>query len=266
MKKTLCQGPLGFPMLDAVARHIDQLMKTLPKECTYRKVAAVPQSFDLIEGERADVSLVSTDALDREGDVILPKGVDLSWFRMNPVVLANHNWEDPMAVVGKALWIKAQDRGILAKTKYADKPADWSGPWLPDALLAMAQQGILKGKSIGFLPTSIRNPTAEELDRNPAWKNARGVIDAAILLEYSVVGIPCNAEALTLAVSKGIADAALLKKLGVELPAAPPVQPAAKAPKKRPNYAAVLKALKTMKLDPRKIAEQAIDRVRGRSQ
>ena len=241
MKKKLIEGPLGLQMTEQQARQVETALKSVPKEYAYTKRAVVPESLELKAGERADISLVSTAAVDREGDVVLPTGVDLTYYRQNPIVTMAHKWDE--LPVGKALWIKAVEGGLLAKTQYASRPQDWQGPWLPDAIFALTQQGILKGKSIGFLPTSVRGPTQEELKSFPAWKDARGIVDKALLLEYAVAPIPCNQEALTLAVSKGLASPALLRKLGLEV-----------NQKKAPSLASLVKALS---FDPIRIAEEA---------
>ncbi|MHC4745028.1 MAG: hypothetical protein ACYS8Z_24185, partial [Planctomycetota bacterium] len=63
--------------------------------------------------ERTVTAVISTGAIDRDGEVLLPKGVVLEAYLKNPVVLWAHDyWDKP---IGKALWIK-QGRGkITAK-------------------------------------------------------------------------------------------------------------------------------------------------------
>ena len=94
-KKKLCTGPLGFPMTDGQAKAVEQLMKSLPKDSafSYRHAKAVPQSVELLKGEKADISLISSDAIDRDGEVVLPKGLELAYFQKNPIVTFAHKYD-----------------------------------------------------------------------------------------------------------------------------------------------------------------------------
>lgn len=214
MKKNIVESKsLGIPLREDVARKVDDLMKSLPKECrNLRRKGTLPDASngEMIPGERADISMVSVESVDREGDVILAKGMALEFFQLNPVVTFAHKYDE--LPVGKAAWIRRVANGIKAKTIYSEATETARACW------AMTQEGILKGKSIGFLPTVIRSPTQQEVSMNPTWKNAGAVIESAILLEYAVAPIPCNQDALVQAVSKGLADRKTLVRLGLAQP------------------------------------------------
>ena len=203
-----CKG-LGIPLREDVARQVDDLLKSLPKECKYRHKSELPDS-ELVLGERADISMVSTENIDREGDVVLSKGMRLDWFQLNPVVTFAHKYDE--LPVGRAAWIKRVVNGIRAKTIYSDATEVSRACW------RMTQEGILKGKSIGFLPTRIRAATQEEVSLRPEWKNASAIIESAILLEYAVAPIPVNQDSLVEYVSKGLCDQATLRRLGLTPP------------------------------------------------
>jgi hypothetical protein len=98
---------------------------------------------------------------------------------------------------------------VLAKTKYFEKPQDWGDgePWMPSVVLHLLKQTppACTGKSIGFLPRSIREASEEETRLRPECKDAP-VIDRWALLEYAVAPVPCNPHAQTIAVSKGLKD------------------------------------------------------------
>lgn len=213
-KKKLSNCALGFPMPDHLAKALDGLLKTLPKDCTYRKASAIPDSIEVLDGERSDISKVSTNALDREYEVVLPEGIDLSWFQRNPIVTFAHKYDE--MPVGRCKWIKHVPDALLAKTIYASKPDNWSGDWLPDAIFALTQQQVLRGKSIGFLPTKLRSPTPEEIKAHPSWDKAAAVIESAMLLEYAVAPVPVNQECLVEAVAKGFGSQ--VRRLGLEVP------------------------------------------------
>src|SRR5262245_15595235 len=95
------EGPLGFSMKDADAKALEALLDTLP-EVEYRREAVHKATTDLAPGERADVSWISTETLDRQRDVVLAAGLDDSHFKMNPIVTLAHDYSK--APVGKSPW------------------------------------------------------------------------------------------------------------------------------------------------------------------
>ncbi len=203
------EGPLGFPMLDRCARQLETLLKTLPKdkEYAYRKVTTVRAPTELNPGERSDVSWITTQAVDRVGEVVLAKGMNDSQFQANPLVPLNHNYGLPP--VGKSLWrkkVKDGDMtGIKAKTRYPERPDGWEQgkSWPPDQAFALVQAGLLQGKSIGFLPLKVHFADQKEADKQ-GYPEGALVHDDWLLLEYSCVFLPCNQEALVEAFSKGV--------------------------------------------------------------
>lgn len=201
--KPIVEGPHGYRMPEDLAFNIEKIAKSAGvKSDTYRRCGKMPTDFRLVEGSRQDVSTVTTDAIDHDGEVVSPKGIALAVFRANPVVPYAHQYDQPE--LGKCLWIKEVDRGMAACTQYAKCPPNHTN-WLPDAILSMMQEGMSKGKSIGFIPTSVRGPTKDEVNRRPELAKCRGVIEASTLLEYSVTPVPCNPEAIAVAVSKSFA-------------------------------------------------------------
>ena len=65
------RGPLGFPMPDA-AKTLDQLLRTLPatNDHAYRHAVVTRGPTELNPGERSDVSWISTESVDRLGEVV----------------------------------------------------------------------------------------------------------------------------------------------------------------------------------------------------
>lgn len=252
MKNTaLVDGPFGIKMKDSTALAVDALLKTLPKECqTLKKKSTLPDS-EFVPGERADISLVSAETVDRDGDVVLAKGMQLDYFRANPVVTLAHDYSG--LPVGRCQWIKPVVAGIKAKTIYATRPDEWQGPWIPDAVWQMTKEGILRGKSIGFLPTKLRPPTSKE---TAIWKDCNVIIESAVLLEYAVAPIPCNQDALVEAIAKGYADEATLKRLGLSITKPTKI----KAHFNR--HAATIKALANVNVD--RIVEEVLQRIKDR--
>lgn len=153
------------------------------------------------DGERAVTAKISTIAVDRDGDVVIPMGCNTKEYEKNPVVFMAHNyWSLP---VGKCVAIKRTEDAIIGKTVFAPRPENHPADeeWLPDTLLHLYQQGVLKGFSIGFSAIDSRYATDKDLLTYGA--NCRRVYNKWTLLEYSVAPIPANQEAVATAVSKG---------------------------------------------------------------
>ena len=157
------------------------------------------------EGSREVVGAVSAETPDEAGDVILVGGWDLSYYRKHPVVMGFHDYFT--YPTGKCLWIK-QDKGsgrLLAKTQYATRPDTWprEQEWPPDTILALRQQDVMRGYSVGFVILEERMPTEKEIKAHPEWEGTR-IIARAKLLEYSDVPLPCHADAAQIMVAKGL--------------------------------------------------------------
>lgn len=196
LKKKLVTSDCGAVVSEDMARHLDSLKKDLPQECTFRRKGAIGEGLTLDPGSRTDVSTITNTAVDRDFEIVDPKGIDLSHYRLNPVVLYGHSSDRPC---GKALWVKETPAGITAKSYYPARPDKHQGEWLPDFVWGMIQADVLRGKSIGFLPLELREPTEEE-----SQKGAKLVISKSLLCEFSVVSVPSNPEALVQAISKGL--------------------------------------------------------------
>lgn len=203
------EGPLGFPMPDRAAQELDRVLRAVPAtaEYAYRHLTVARAPTELNPGERSDVSWISTESVDRVGEVVLARGMDDSQFRLNPLVTLGHNYDLPP--VGKSLWRRRVHDGplvgIKAKTQYPARPDGYPErePWLPDQVFALIQAGLLRGKSIGFLPLEVHVPEEQEIARHGWDEQVRLVVDRWLLLEYACVSLPANQHALVEAVSKG---------------------------------------------------------------
>jgi hypothetical protein len=180
---------------------------------------------ELLAGERADVSWISEESIDRQGDVVVAAGMDDSNFKLNPLVTMQHAyWLPP---VGRSLWRRRVKDGALvgikAKTQYPPCPDTWptDSEWPPDVAFTLVQAGLLCGKSVGFLPVKARRPTDEEVTTTPAWSRVNWVIEKWLLLEYACVYLPAQQNALVESVSKGL-NLSDTTRQALGLPAAPP--------------------------------------------
>jgi HK97 family phage prohead protease len=153
------------------------------------------------EGERAVIAKISTISVDRDGDVMLPSGADLTDYNKNPVVLFGH--DAGQIPVGKAVAIQTRSRDIVAKVVFADRPPQHpdSQEWVPDTILSLFQQGMLNAFSVGFTIDDARD--ANRRDKARFGDGVQRVITDWKLVEFSVVPVPANQDALAVAVSKG---------------------------------------------------------------
>ena len=179
---------------------------------------------DTQPGRREIVACISTDAVDRQNEVVLPQGLRKKNYA-GMTVFYDHNTALP---VGAAQWVKQQDGRILAKFRCTDKTA------FARDIFALAQDGILTSYSIGFMPLEASAPTAAEIAHHPDWHAARRIYRKWELLEFSIVGIAANPDATMLAISKKISPESLallqLDRAHPILDTAPAASPLAATP------------------------------------
>jgi len=169
-----------------------------------RRSASADAQFE--EGERAAVQYVSTHHIDRDNEVVVPSGIALNEFRLAPQVLVNHDYSE--LPIGSDDWIKPDEVGLLAKTRYSTIQR-------ADDVFTLKQEGHLRTSSIGFVPLAWTMPGRNDWDKTLSqitskWSDlAKGaanitrIITRSLLLEHSEVSVPANIHALTLAVAKG---------------------------------------------------------------
>jgi len=157
-----------------------------------------------VENERSLTVTISTNAVDRSGDIVEPNGGKFVNFKKNPVVLMAHDYSG--LPIGKASDLKKTEKGITAKVTF---PEEGTYP-LADTVYNMYKQKFMRAWSIGFIPTKSEEIKDEEGKENMTgyrflnWE----------LLEFSACSVPANPEALTNMISKGI-DIGLLKEEGL---------------------------------------------------
>jgi len=88
------EGPLGLPMTDAQATALDALLRRLPKDDLHAPGhLSVEKAPELLPGERADISWISTEDTDRYHDVVLAAPGDSPTVMSSPTpfLLENYN-------------------------------------------------------------------------------------------------------------------------------------------------------------------------------
>jgi len=149
--------------------------------------------------------VISTAGCDRDRDRVMPRGAVLDNYQKNPVVMWGHSYYQPSDVIGRTVNLETTDGGIMADFELRPAANDqdpqnivrllWDGGWVRTA-------------SIGFRPIEMQ-PNEFGGNDITAWE----------LLEWSLVPIPANADALRLA-AKAL-DAAPVEK-DADPPAADP--------------------------------------------
>jgi len=118
---------------------------------------------------------ISTSSLDREGDTIAASGWDVRGYLKNPVVLWAHSYSD--LPVGTATSVWREGNSLKAKMYFASTP-------MAAQVEALLQDKVLRAVSVGFAPKTFAF-------------SATGInFYEQELLEFSVVPVPANAEAL----------------------------------------------------------------------
>lgn len=159
----------------------------------YSSEVKAPQEKD--SNSRILKFTISTDAVDRDRDTINPKGFNLDAFRKSPTVLFAHDNSRPP--VARALDIDVEDNKLKATAEFMDNNIDTSG--FSDMIFRMLKGGFLNATSVGFIPVEFEFAPEDDT------KRAGGVDYKSVeLLEFSVVPVPANPEALIEARSKGI--------------------------------------------------------------
>ncbi len=144
----------------------------------------IEKDFD--EVEKSVTAYITTKDIDRDGDVVLPQGMNNKSFRKNPVVLFGHNkigtTMSDYFPVAKSLWEQVDENGIRAKIKF-DTRSD------AQEVYRLMKEGFLNAFSVGFKPIEFVTNKSGGNDYTK-WE----------LLEFSIVPIPSNAGALAIEV------------------------------------------------------------------
>lgn len=130
--------------------------------------------------------LINTGGLDRDRDRVIPDGANVDAYTKNPVVQWAHNYKDPWATIGKTIKLERTADGLVADFELRP-PVNDADP--QNIIMGLWNGGWVRTASIGFIPTQGK-PNKEGGTDFSAWD----------LLEFSLVPIPANADALRLAV------------------------------------------------------------------
>ena len=140
----------------------------------------LPGSPGLIDGPVTFV--LSTDDVDRHGDVVAADGWVLDSYRKNPVLLWAHDYRHP--AIGRAVDLWTEPHRLLAKMESA--PSEFA-----QEVAGLYRAGFQWGVSVGFKPLRFEERRDE---KTGAYLGVRFLEQE--LLEVSAVPVPANRNAL----------------------------------------------------------------------
>lgn len=148
-------------------------------------------------GDREYDFVGSDESEDSYGDIVFADGWDLKRYKKNPIVLFGHDARLP---IGYSKKVAVENKRLIHKIKLADEGTSE----FIDTIAKLMDQKIVKAVSVGF------QPTKEPEVRRDKDGNFQGFdFHGQELLELSVVSIPANPNALSLAKSWGVKDATI---------------------------------------------------------
>lgn len=203
------------------------------------------------DGVPTYVFRMTSDALDRQGEVVTMDGWKFDAYMANPVVLDTHAYESIGAIVGRCTSIERDADGWNAEVRFNGTP----GGRLAAQLV---EDGDLRAVSVGFRPLAIEYPDAGSArSRDAAGKALVNVAPDAgravrhiekELLELSVVPIPANPYAVRIR-SAGDGGAGVYDGDEAGAGSGPPVADAGKVDASSDTWRAVAGAMHALLLD-----------------
>ncbi len=132
--------------------------------------------------DQAITFVLSTDDVDRHGDVVSADGWVLDSYRENPVLLWAHDYRKP--AIGRAVKVWVEPHRLLAKMEFAPTP-------FAQEVASLYRSGFQWGVSVGFKPLRYEERRDE---KTGAFLGLRFLEQE--LLEVSAVPVPANRSAL----------------------------------------------------------------------
>lgn len=185
------------------------------------KVISTAMTFKTAESDPYKFTArITTDALDRQQEVVIPRGGNLTEFYNSGMIAWNHDYSNPVALPNKEKRPVYGEDFIECGGMFLKRPNDYEGDFFPDFARAFVTQaieaGINPGVSIGFIPLESRVPTKS--DREKWGADLCMVHNKWKLLEFSIAPVQANQEAVITAIGKGLIARDVAKAVGIEAP------------------------------------------------
>ena len=145
-----------------------------------------PTALKLLNEQEGLISaVVSTEDVDRDGDIVRQNGWDLTHFSTHPILLSSHNYRGLTNQIGEWTQMKVEGTELVGEAKYyigeGNEEADWG--------FKLASKGRA-AFSVGFVPDMSK---AKQIEDNG---NLSYEFQGQELLEVSQVTVPSNPQAL----------------------------------------------------------------------
>ena len=141
---------------------------------------------DLKQDKDKFIFVASDETPDRYGDIVSVDGWNLSNYKLNPIILLNHN--SMSLPIGKATDIEVIDNQLVIDVEFDMKDE------LASKVAQKVQDGFINAVSVGFNATKA--VPRVELSTDSKYYGERGMyFENAELLEVSIVTIPANPSA-----------------------------------------------------------------------
>ena len=154
---------------------------TIHREIVTASIRAIGDDL----GEDEVEIVMSTGVLARDGHILVPEGAELGAYRLNPIILWQH---DPKTPIGAASELTIRDNEITARVRFA--PTGISAK--ADEIRGLVKAGIINAVSVGFDPIE-----GEPLD--PKRPRGGQRFSKWQLLECSFVSVPADTGAVVTA-------------------------------------------------------------------
>lgn len=128
----------------------------------------------------------STEAVDRDDEVIKASGWKLKQYKTNPVVLINHQYHELPVAKTKKVWVDKENKALMFDIEFPEGSVSSQG----DTLYKLYKGGFMNATSVGFRPNPEKMKFAEKKGE------PRVTFNEQELLEISLVSVPANPEAL----------------------------------------------------------------------
>lgn len=181
--------PKKVSLDEVLGKRKENLGKTVSgEEALFKGATSAPSSWD--KDERSAVFVMTTEEQDRDKDIVVQAGIDLSHFVKNPQALLFHNsrtW--PVGGWNDIKMVNGRPKRHEGRLKFL--PAD--GPVKEvDQAAWMVEHGGIKAVSIGFMP---KDGAIEYVDEEKGYWGGLKFLETE-LYECSLVPIPAHPSAL----------------------------------------------------------------------
>lgn len=184
--------------------------------------ALEPQDIDIREISEKTRTIwhrISKEVKDRMGDIVRIDGIDTRNFRKKPTVLYGHNYAglDPIPVIGSNIGFRKEGKSYYAGTRFLNPEEEKLSGKLADLAndAWVLSRMKLMGWSIGFIPKETV-PLKEKVEGTDEEVTTGLDFKKSELLEYSLVIIPANQDAVNDAIGKGLVTKAVMPEVKAE--------------------------------------------------